>query len=299
MASYGEIIEDYDPARELIYKYFTGYFRNPTMTKIKDTDKYSMYLTKLYCLLNRECRYIIVFTEKTDSPPGSLEELKNINWISFQTRTLSEQYNDVETHGYEPLAEGPLLARINRINITKEVSTYSCDSFPITVTLLHTEKNTPDTYQKSGTIINALETFQTIITFNNEPMEFQSVSEPSTSINNRTIINHDGYPSQFPLRQIPQTQFFDRNIQNQPRPSPGPIINHDGYPRQFPARQIPQTQFIDRNIQNQPRPPVINQNFHNQFPKENINQPYYPQMHNQPRPSHTRSSRIIKPDTKV
>ena len=240
MASYGEIIEDYDPARELIHTYFTDYFRNPTMTKIKDTDKHSMYLTKLYCLLNRECRYIITFTEKNLLPIESTEELKNINWVSFQTRTLKDQYNNIDPFGYEPIAEGPLLARINKIQTTKEASTYNCEDFPITVTLLHTEKNTPDTYQKSGTIINALETFQTIITFNSDPVETQTIVDPNM-VNNRTIINNQIHMPHLPRRPIPPrhfhnqvrppTQFLPQNnvgqinsnyypgMQNQPRPS--------------------------------------------------------------------------------
>ena len=53
-------------------------------------------------------------------------------------------------------------------NISKETSTYGCDDLPIVITLLHTEKNTPTTYQNTGNIVNALETFQTIITFNSE-----------------------------------------------------------------------------------------------------------------------------------
>ena len=168
MASYGQLIDYYNPARESVYSIFTEYFKNPTMTKIKDSDKFSMYLSKLYCLLNRECRYIIVFVDKTYDTPGMTEELANLKWTSFQTRTLTDQFNDISPHGYEPKAEGPLMARINRTNISKETSTYGCDDLTIVITLLHTEKNTPTTYQNTGNIVNALETFQTIITFNSE-----------------------------------------------------------------------------------------------------------------------------------
>ena len=257
MASYGEIIDNYDPARDLVYKYFTTYFRNPMLTKIKDTDKHSMYLTKLYCLLNRECRYIIVFIEKNLHSPGTLEELKTMNWISFQTRTLTEQYNDLEPHGYEPLAEGPLSAHINKINITKEISTYNCDEFPIIVTLLHTEKNTPETYQKSGTIINALETFHTIITFINDPLENQPIVEQNI-IHNRTNINQ-------------QQQIF----QNHPRP----LNNNNSTNLQQPT------------FQSQPRP--INNNLTNLQQSSEFNKNYHPNMQTQPRPSHTRPSKKV------
>lgn len=169
MSSYGEIIDDYDPQREVIYKMFCDYFKNPTMIKVKDTDKHSMYLCKLYCLLNRECRYIIVFTEKNNVSYGTPDELKNLEWVSFQTRTLPDNYENANStntvHGYEAVAEGPLMAEIKRVNIKKETSTYHCTEFPLIVTLLHTQKNTAEAYQNKGTIIHALETFQTIITF--------------------------------------------------------------------------------------------------------------------------------------
>jgi len=165
ISTLGEIIDDYEPHREGIYKMFTDYFRNPTMTKVKDEGEYSMYISKLYCLLNRECRYIITFVNKNSASPGTLEELKTMNWEALQTRTMTDQFKDVMVHGYQPVAEGPLLSKIHRIEITNEVSTYECEDLPIVVTLLHTAKNTPETYQNTGTVISALETYQTVVTF--------------------------------------------------------------------------------------------------------------------------------------
>ena len=62
MSQYGEILDTfYDSGKENMYKAFTKYFNNPNMIKIKDVNGYSMYMTKTYCLLSNECRYIIVF----------------------------------------------------------------------------------------------------------------------------------------------------------------------------------------------------------------------------------------------
>jgi hypothetical protein len=240
MAFYGQIIDDYDPSRDLIYKYFSDYFRNPTMTKIKDTGKHSMYITKLYCLLNRECRYIIVFVDKNSASPGTLEELRTMTWVSFQTRSLTDQYNDIEIHGYDPVADGPLMAKIHRTSVNTEASTYECETLPLVITLLHTEKNTPQTYQKSGTIINALETYQTIITFNTN--------------------------SEFNKEPVNENQLNVTNINNQPRI---PV-----QPNMFPRPPLPHLQ----NLQN------FNQT------QNNIVQP--PHLQNQPRPYHTRNSKI-------
>ena len=167
MAQYGEIIEDFDPLTDHIYDLFTTYFKNPKMIKVKDTDLHTMYLCKLYCLLSRECRFIIVFVDKNDLAMNSVETLENLKWVSLQTRTLPDsEYSSVDTvHGYQPVAQGGLTAIINRTKIDDTASTYSCETLPIIITLLHTEKNTKEAYQNKGNVINALETFQTIITF--------------------------------------------------------------------------------------------------------------------------------------
>jgi hypothetical protein len=144
---------------------FTEYFNNPIMTKLKNDNNLSMYVVKNYCLTSTTCRYIIVFVPIDYNNLGSEVELKDLNWISLQTRTLENTINNVKIHGYTPEEKGPLTAKINRTKITKEASIYSCEEFPITVTLLHTNKNTSTVYQPKGNVIIALETWETIITF--------------------------------------------------------------------------------------------------------------------------------------
>jgi hypothetical protein len=167
MAFYGQVIDEYTTINENIYILFTNYFGNPLMTKIKNEEinKLSMYVCKAYCLLSKECRYIIVFVEMDANPIKHVINLKHLSWKSLQTRTLSDQQFNIKSHGYTPAAVGPLTCVIERINITKEASTYKCDEFPLIITLLHTEKKTSEVYQNKGTIIAALETWETIITF--------------------------------------------------------------------------------------------------------------------------------------
>jgi hypothetical protein len=163
--NYGTLIdESSNPNYEEVYSIFVEYFNNPLMTKIKNDNNLSMYLTKTYCLTSTTCRYIIAFVPLDYNKIGTQEELKDLKWISFQTRTLEDKFN-VKAHGYIPEEKGPLMAKINRIKITKEASIYSCEKYPITVALLHNNKKNEQTYQPKGNIIIALETWETIITF--------------------------------------------------------------------------------------------------------------------------------------
>ena len=164
MEDYGELLDGgYEPENDYIYNLFSKYFNNPNMTKIKNQGNYCLYASKIHCLLNRECRYVIAITNNDGKNIGTVEELRTMKWVSLQTRSLNENLNAV-THGYTAVAEGPLTAIIRRIDVSKEASTYSCDDLPIVVTLLHTEKKNSDSYQPKGTVIAALETYETIIT---------------------------------------------------------------------------------------------------------------------------------------
>ena len=165
MAGYGEILEPFEPDLDLMYKAFVNYFKDPVMVKIKNVDKYSMYMIKNYCLLSKECRYMVALVPKDGYDVGYKQSLSNLRWVSFQTRTLDADH-DLPPHSYNPIRGGPLDVEIVRIKTDEKASTYSCKKFPFTVTLLHT-KNNLNEYTEKGTIVTALETFQTIVALTN------------------------------------------------------------------------------------------------------------------------------------
>ena len=170
---YGELIDVFAPEREGIYSHFVKYFNNPTLTQVKNVQDstgqmFSMYAVKIYNLLANENRYIICIVHGNNLSLGTVEELRTIQWISLQTRRLSERYN-CQTHSYIAKLEGSLDEMIERVDKTKESSVYHCENIPeLVITLLHTEKRNENTYQNRGKIINALETYETIITFKEE-----------------------------------------------------------------------------------------------------------------------------------
>ena len=78
MAQYGELIMEYNSETESVYKYFVDYFNNPNMTKIKDTQNLSMYLTKIHCLLSNEFRYLILLVDEDNLPLGAQKLMSNL-----------------------------------------------------------------------------------------------------------------------------------------------------------------------------------------------------------------------------
>lgn len=164
MAQYGQILDELESDNEQMYKAFDDYFNHPTMVKIKDVNDHSMYMSKTYCLLSNECRYIIVFVTSDNMPKKSQASLLSLPWVSLQTRTLADNH-ELPPHGYQPRREGPLNVLITRTNVVNENTTYSCKEFPVTITLLPGKGGSRE-YQERGNIIAALETYQTIICLN-------------------------------------------------------------------------------------------------------------------------------------
>jgi len=169
MAQYGEMLgvavarQSTSTPKKTVYNAFSEYFNNPRMTKVKNTNEFSVYMSKAYCLLNKECRYLIAFVKLNLMPIKHSEDLTNLEWVSFQTRTLPDKH-DLASHLYNAKRGGLLDTRIEKIDTSSEASTYTCDKLGLVITLLHTKEGL-NQYAPTGSVITALETYQTIITW--------------------------------------------------------------------------------------------------------------------------------------
>jgi len=165
MSTYGMVIDE-EVEHNALLDYFDEYFNHPTFYKIKDIEtKYSLYMVKTYCLLNTQCRYIIIIVPYDTNPPLTPLKLRGVNWFSLQTRELSENHK-IPSHAYQPTPFPPLNKKIERVEQSESMSTYICKDYPLTIKLL--QKKGINEFQNKGTIISALETYQTIITHGNE-----------------------------------------------------------------------------------------------------------------------------------
>jgi hypothetical protein len=165
MSEYGQVINpQYDPSKNHVYEAFTDYFNDPVLTKIKNVNKYTVYMVRIHAMLGNAYRYLVLFVDRDVNMFGTTKNMKELVWISLQTRTL-EDHHDLKSHTYQAQLTPPLNQKITIQNQNEKQSTYYSDTFPLVVTLLHTRKNNSYQYQPTGTIISALETFQTIINF--------------------------------------------------------------------------------------------------------------------------------------
>jgi hypothetical protein len=169
--NYGELIDkNYNPKKEFVYNSFIKYYNNPLFTKIKDVDNMSMYVCKIKCLLSTTYRYLILFVYINENNIGSTEKLEYLEWESFQTRTLLQNYNidnkkPIYEHNYMSRNMKELNKKIKLNNRNDKYNEYECEELSIIITLLHNEKQGKFEYANTGTIINCLETYNTIITY--------------------------------------------------------------------------------------------------------------------------------------
>lgn len=162
---FGQLINpQYDPSRNDIYAAFTKYFGNPVMTKIKNVSEYSVYMIRIHAMLGNAFRYLILFVDRDVNMVGTTKNMSELEWVSLQTRTLEDHHN-LKSHSYTAHQMPPLNQKIHVKTQDEKQSTYNAESFPLVITLLHTRKNHSFQYQPTGTIVSALETFQTIIKF--------------------------------------------------------------------------------------------------------------------------------------
>jgi hypothetical protein len=155
-----------------LYEIIDDYFDSPILEKIQDNQNISVYMCKISTLLaSLEQRYLIAITNKDNNSIGRRLSLSNINWKSFQTRTLvpnSSNYKII-SHSYSPKNND----RFNSIfvNLLKRYEDHTEYFFEdknynkFIVSLLHKNKNLYE-YPESGNLPACLETFKTIILIN-------------------------------------------------------------------------------------------------------------------------------------
>jgi hypothetical protein len=162
---FGQVInQQYDPSKNHVYEAFVEYFNNPVLTKIKNVSEFTVYMARIHSMLGNSYRYLILFVPRDVNVTGEEKVMKELEWVSLQTRTLEDQH-DLKKHSYNARQLKELTKKIRIDTRSEKQSIYKVDDYPLTVTLLHTRKNNTYQYQPIGTIVSALETFQTIIKF--------------------------------------------------------------------------------------------------------------------------------------
>jgi hypothetical protein len=151
-----------------IYKAVSTVYNNYMMTKTGQYDNFGVYKALVECNICTDIRYIVAIVDNDSTPIGYEVPLSELNWVSFQTR-MTKNSKEFKTYYMRPRSytlpnKSILHDKITRVLETKEKTVYTTDNLPLTIEVIHNTEN--DTFTDKGTVIAALELFQTVITFN-------------------------------------------------------------------------------------------------------------------------------------
>lgn len=139
------------------------YFGNLIMTKVKDQGNYSFYYAKIGCLLCADNRYVVSIASRDNKPIGYDQTLSMIDWISFQTRTLTLNNVKLKEQNMEKKPSELLKSVIEKTSDDKNKTLYFSHDIPIRIELL--KENESDKHMTRGILKNALDTFDCILVF--------------------------------------------------------------------------------------------------------------------------------------
>ena len=162
-------MEDIYKEKVIIRQSLIDYFGDLLMTKIQETEQsynkrsYSLYYAKIGCMLCVEDRYLIVVVDSDPYSINHLENLSQLNWISFQTRTIDKPPQGLRTQQIPSKINKLLTDKINLVEKKPDRYVYMSKTTPLKIELLFTKED--DNYSNSGTIQSALDTYNCVLSF--------------------------------------------------------------------------------------------------------------------------------------
>ena len=172
MIRYGSVLDSGDPRKQGIYSLFVEYLGNPLMSKTKHGDSGSVNMCRVRCLVRDKDRFIAVVSQPDRNPLGAEFRLSEIDWISLQTRSFNdpETARSVPSHCYQPRRLQGLDDSIEVVQRNPDGVHYKCDKLPLKIVLIPRKDDDMYGFVSNGSILNAIETYSTIIVFDNEKL---------------------------------------------------------------------------------------------------------------------------------
>jgi hypothetical protein len=163
-----------NPVDEKAYvrKAFNELYKGVIMTKTNEYNQepygiYGIYKARLSSYTMGDNNIIIAIVPEDDLPLGTRKLIDSLEWISFQTRVMTNVKKDLNgfvlpIQNYMIKGDSILNDRIKAIKETNTKIVYSTSNLPLKVEIL--KINEDDTFSEEGSIISALEVFQTVVT---------------------------------------------------------------------------------------------------------------------------------------
>jgi hypothetical protein len=155
-----------------IRKAFNELYKGVIMTKTNEYNQepygiYGIYKARLNSYTMGDNNIIIAIVPDDDLPLGTRKLIDSLEWLSFQTRVMTNVKKDLNgfnlpIQNYMIKGDSILNDRIKAIKETNTKMIYSTSNLPLKVEIL--KINEDDTFSEEGSVLSALEVFQTVVT---------------------------------------------------------------------------------------------------------------------------------------
>jgi hypothetical protein len=156
--------------KQKVYKAISEYFGNATFIKGEDTapdrlgNRYSIYYSKIGCMLCVEDRYVVCIVHADDALEGNVERISNLRWVSIQTRTFeTNPIPGMKTQNVNTIFNPILAQKATVVKKTDDRWVYDCGNLPIELHLMLDEDN--NRYSETGSIKTCLDTYMCVVNF--------------------------------------------------------------------------------------------------------------------------------------
>ncbi len=158
--------------KSYIRKAFNELYKGVIMTKTNEWNQepygvYGIYKARLNSYTMGDNNIIIAIVPGDDLPLGTRKLIDSLEWVSFQTRVMTNVKKDLNgfnlpMQNYMIKGDSILNDRIKAVKETNTKMIYTTSNLPLKVEIL--KINEEDSFSEEGSIISALEVFQTVIT---------------------------------------------------------------------------------------------------------------------------------------
>jgi hypothetical protein len=159
-------LDEKEAVRQGLADVYKGFW----LTKTHQHGNYGIYKASIDSLTTDGYKYIVAIVPDDNTPISSEKLLSSLKWIIFQSRmtnNIEKEFNNqqVQPQSYQIKRENILFDVIRLQGENQGKAIYLPDTLPLKVEVLILKEN--ENFSEEGTVLAALELYQTIISFTN------------------------------------------------------------------------------------------------------------------------------------
>ena len=156
--------------QNMIRQKINNVYANFLMTKVEQFNEYGIYKALVDSLTSGDAKYVVAVVPNDNLQIGSQRLLTSLHWICFQTRTtdnIRNEFNNIEVYpqSYYISSSNNITDPIRLIDEKRTHFLYRPDNLPLKIEVL--KLSGTDNFSTRGTVLSALELYQTILTIEN------------------------------------------------------------------------------------------------------------------------------------